>query len=211
MVAIMLVFVAVVLHVKYEPYDDDDLDSLEMWSLVGSYFTLFLGLFFAVDGLSKNVLRGIGFSILFVNFITMSNFALNVMLLGRDLVETKVDARNSKKLLKKQIKEGILPEHATEPMESRLAKRIDTSITGGGPMAGPPISQPLMYPVPPPQSSGPPVMASGPVVTSGPPMVMTQAVQPAAGPPMVMAVPAITSGPPASTPTAASPQTKGDK
>ena len=31
-----------------EPYDDDELDDLETWSLIGSFTTLFLALFFCI-------------------------------------------------------------------------------------------------------------------------------------------------------------------
>jgi hypothetical protein len=54
MCLLFMLVIALVLHTRYQPFEIDELDSLEMWSLLSSYFTLFFGMFFT-DGIRNNV------------------------------------------------------------------------------------------------------------------------------------------------------------
>jgi len=68
---ILLVTVAVLLHVKYSPYNDNDLDYLELMSLLTSFMTLFLGLFFVVPGVPQSWTLPIAWTIIGLNILAL--------------------------------------------------------------------------------------------------------------------------------------------
>ena len=39
-----VLFIAIMLHIQYEPYEYDSHDDLELWSLVAGMITLFIGM-----------------------------------------------------------------------------------------------------------------------------------------------------------------------
>merc|ERR1711988_1725524 len=50
MLLLFMLVISLVSHTHFQPFEIEELDSLEMWSLLSSYFTLFFGMFFT-DGI----------------------------------------------------------------------------------------------------------------------------------------------------------------
>ena len=49
MLMMTVLFIAIMLHIAYEPYEYDSHDDLELWSLVAGMITLFVGMLFTMD------------------------------------------------------------------------------------------------------------------------------------------------------------------
>merc|ERR1711988_322937 len=69
--------ISLVSHTHFQPFEIEELDSLEMWSLLSSYFTLFFGMFFT-DGIEHKITDEVKtfftWLILFMNFVTFLKF-----------------------------------------------------------------------------------------------------------------------------------------
>jgi hypothetical protein len=67
MMALVLVFCALMLHVHFSPYDADLLDRLEFWSLSTSFITLLMGVFFTLRETPAGWLDAIMYIVLIMN------------------------------------------------------------------------------------------------------------------------------------------------
>jgi hypothetical protein len=102
----LLIVIFLVLHVKYEPFDDDDLDSLETWSLLCSFLTLFLGLFFEVAKDYPTWMTPIAWTILAVNGFVFSMFVFHFLHIATSFARGKMKAAKEAKL-KEQLSGGV--------------------------------------------------------------------------------------------------------
>merc|ERR1719261_1349990 len=102
----LLIVIFLVLHVKYEPFDDDDLDSLETWSLLCSFLTLFLGLFFEVAKDYPSWMKPISWTILAVNLFVFLMFIYHFVNIATSFARGKMKAAKEAKV-KEQMHGGI--------------------------------------------------------------------------------------------------------
>lgn len=70
--ALVVLMLALIVHIKFQPYDDDDLDNVESLSLLATFATFFVGLFFG----SSNT---VGISARWAEAVTFVVLGLNVL------------------------------------------------------------------------------------------------------------------------------------
>lgn len=102
--AALLVFAALILHVKYQPYDDDDLDLLELWSLLASFLTLFLGIFFVIPGVPTSWRTPMAWLIIFVNSAVMIMFSISIGSVASTFAKATVEKSRKSRTMKKAAK-----------------------------------------------------------------------------------------------------------
>jgi hypothetical protein len=103
----LLIVFFLVLHVKYEPFDDDDLDSLETWSLLCSFLTLFLGLFFEVAKDYPSWMDPIAYTILAVNGFVFFQFGYHFLFIATSFARHKMKTAREAKLQAQMGADGI--------------------------------------------------------------------------------------------------------
>jgi len=103
----LLIVFFLVLHVKYEPFDDDDLDSLETWSLLCSFLTLFLGLFFEVAKDYPSWMDPIAYTILAVNGFVFFQFGYHFLFIATSFARQKMKTAREAKLQAQMGADGI--------------------------------------------------------------------------------------------------------
>lgn len=106
--AALLVFSALILHVKYQPYDDDDLDTLELWSLLASFLTLFLGLFFVVPGVPQSWKEYLAWIIVAVNSAVMVLFTISISRATSTIAKETMQKSMKNRSMKKTAKTAAL-------------------------------------------------------------------------------------------------------
>eukprot|EP00003_Mantamonas_plastica_P000503 TRINITY_DN1040_c1_g1_i8.p1 TRINITY_DN1040_c1_g1~~TRINITY_DN1040_c1_g1_i8.p1 ORF type:complete len:1696 (+),score=495.31 TRINITY_DN1040_c1_g1_i8:38-5125(+) len=87
---VFVIFFALLLHIRYQPYESDILDNLESMSLVTSFTTLYFGLFFFVSDISVDWQGVLSFVIMATNIVTFIAIVLFFLHYNAVLYATKI-------------------------------------------------------------------------------------------------------------------------
>jgi len=109
MMLLFMLVIAIVLHTRYQPFEIDELDSLEMWSLLSSYFTMFFGMFFTTGirgSVDQAILDIFTWIIIVMNILTFIKFLQCAYIAAKVMTETLNVKEKSKAALTKAQKVG---------------------------------------------------------------------------------------------------------